>query len=144
MTLEINEKHRLEEDLKEKDKEIVSLKNCLDGISAEKQRLEKELQAIKEETFKLKEKAEEEFKFLKEASFESAASSQENVKPKATRKKATKKAKATKQKIDDDEIELIMTVTKKNSSNDVQHMNGEMCLGLSATKNVSFYFYFSF
>lgn len=139
MTLEINEKHRLEEELKEKDSDIAALKNCLNGTTADKQRLEEELQAMKEEITKLKEKPEED-KSLKESSFESATSSQENVKPKPTRKKATKKAKSTKQKFDDDEIELLKSVTKKNLSNNVSTADGDMCLGFSSSTYVSILF----
>lgn len=137
MTLEINEKHRLEENLKEKDSVIAALKKFLNETSADKQRLEDEFQAMKQEINRLKEKAEEDAKSLKESSFESVLSSQENRKPKPARKKTTKKAKAPKHNFDEDEIELLQSVTKKKLSNDVPISDSDTCLGFPATTNVS-------
>ncbi len=146
-TLEINEKDLLKEELQEKDlliaqleaelkgkdSEISNLRNALGKTAAEKKRIEDELQAIKEEISKLKEKTEG------ESSFDSAMSSQENVKPKAVRKKTTRKAKTVKSKLDDDEIELLKSVSKKKTINDYTNATDDMILEASSKKDVGFF-----
>ncbi|KAH9399401.1 Kinesin-like protein kif20a, partial [Tyrophagus putrescentiae] len=120
---------QLEAELKGKDSEISNLRNALGKTAAEKKRIEDELQAIKEEISKLKEKTEG------ESSFDSAMSSQENVKPKAVRKKTTRKAKTVKSKLDDDEIELLKSVSKKKTINDYTNATDDMILEASSKKD---------